>query len=88
VLRSLGVIAGAAFILKFVVLGALSDPGNGTLARVLSALLEGVTLGTLVQPRLHPASGYISFSTLVLFLTGVALLPAQSRTVALIKLEG
>jgi hypothetical protein len=88
VLRSLGVITGAAFILKFVVLGALSDPGNGTLARVLSALLEGVTLGTLVQPRLHPASGYISFATLVLFLTGVALLPAQSRTVALIKVEG
>ena len=47
VLRSLAVIVGAAFMLKFVVLAAMSDPGGGALKRVLLALLEGVTLGTL-----------------------------------------
>jgi hypothetical protein len=77
VLRSLAVVTGAAFILKFVVLAALSEPGETALKRVLLAMLEGVTLGTLTQPVLHPASGYIAFGTLVLFLIGVAMLPSQ-----------
>lgn len=85
VLRSMAVIIGAAFILKFIVLGAISDPGESTLKRVLYVLLEGVTLGTLTQPRLHPVAGYLAFATLVLFLVGLAMLPARSRSVALIK---
>ena len=85
VLRSLAVITGAAFILKFIILGAISDPGEGTLKRVLYALLEGVTLGTLTQPPLHPVAGYLAFGTLVLFLIGLAMLPSRTRSVALIK---
>src|SRR5687767_6315049 len=85
VLRSMAVIVGAAFILKFIVLGAISDPGESTLKRVLYVLLEGVTLGTLTQPQLHPAAGYIAFATLVLFLVGLAMLPSRMRTVALVK---
>jgi hypothetical protein len=50
-------------------------------------LLEGVTLGTLTQPRLHPVAGYLAFATLVLFLIGLAMLPTRSRSVALIKSE-
>jgi hypothetical protein len=88
VLRSMGVITGAAFILKFIVLGAISDPGESTLKRVLYVLLEGVTLGTLTQPHLHPAAGYLAFATLVLFLIGLAMLPARTRSVALVKLDG
>jgi hypothetical protein len=80
VLRSLGVITGAAFILKFVVLAALSDPGEGMLKRVLVALLEGITLGTLTQRPLHQATGYAAFGTIVLFLIGVAMLPTPVRT--------
>lgn len=87
VLRSLAVITGAAFILKFIILGAISDPGEGTLKRVLYVLLEGVTLGTLTQPPLHPVAGYLAFVTLVLFLIGLAMLPSRTRSVALIKSE-
>ena len=87
VLRSMAVIIGAAFILKFIVLGAISDPGEGALKRVLYALLEGVTLGTLTQPPMHPAAGYLAFATLVLFLVGLAMLRPRARTLALIKLE-
>ena len=87
VLRSMAVIVGAAFILKFIVLGAISDPGDSMLKRVLYVLLEGVTLGTLTQPRLHPVAGYLAFATLVLFLIGLAMLPARARSVALIKSE-
>ena len=87
VLRSMAVITGAAFILKFIVLGAISDPGDGVVKRVLYVLLEGVTLGTLSQPVLHPSAGYIAFATLSLFLVGLAMLPARTRSVALIKLD-
>ncbi len=52
VLRSVAVIVGSAYILKFVVLGSLSDPAGGAVKRVLLVLLEGVTLGTLTQPPL------------------------------------
>jgi hypothetical protein len=85
VLRSMAVIVGAAFILKFIVLGAISDPGESTLKRVLYVLLEGVTLGTLTQPPLHPIAGYLAFATLALFLVGLAVLPARARSVALIR---
>ncbi len=82
VLRSVAVVTGAAFVLKFIVLAALSEPGEGALKRILLVLLEGVTLGTLTQPVHHPSSGYIAFFTLVLFLIGLALLPS-SRTAQL-----
>jgi hypothetical protein len=85
VLRSIGVIVGAAFILKFIVLGALSEPGETMLKRLLYVVLEGVTLGTLTQPRLHPAAGYLAFAILVMFLVGLAILPSRPRSVALIK---
>ena len=88
VLRSLAVVIGAAFILKFIVLAAISDPGQGTLTRMLQVLLEGVTLGTLTQETLHPATGYIAFATLVLFLLGVAFCLTTHRPVALVKFDG
>jgi hypothetical protein len=79
VLRSLLVIFGSAFILKFVVLAALSSPAGGRLQRVLQILLEGVTLGTLTQEVLHPAAGYVAFAALVLYLIGIAALPEAAR---------
>jgi hypothetical protein len=79
VLRSLAVTFGAAFVLKFIVLDALSDPAGGRLARVLQVLLEGVTLGTLTQEAQHPAAGYLAFVIIVMFLVAVALLPSAAR---------
>jgi hypothetical protein len=89
VLRSLAVIFGAAFVLKFIVLDALSDPAGGRLSRMLQLLFEGVTFGTLTQEVHHPAAGYLAFVTIGLFLIGVSLLPAggdaprTSRTLTL-----
>jgi len=82
VLRSLMVIFGAAFVFKFVVLAAFSDPSGGRLKRVLQLLLEGVTLGTLTQEPMHPASGYIAFATLVLYLIGLAMLSTRPHSYA------
>ncbi len=74
-LRSLLVIFGAAFFLKFIVLAALSDQTGGSLKRVLLVLLEGATLGTLTQDVVHPATGYLAFFTLAMFLMGLGMLP-------------
>lgn len=75
VLRSLAVTFGAAFILKFIVLDALSDPAGGRLARMIQVLFEGVTLGTLTQDVQHPAAGYLAFAAIGLFLVALAMLP-------------
>lgn len=76
-LRSLAIVFGSAFVLKFIVLAALSDPATGWVKRMLQAALEGVTLGTLTQPPLAPATGYAAFFTVVCFLAGLALLPRR-----------
>jgi hypothetical protein len=77
VLRSMLVIFGSAFTLKFVVLAALSDPEGGGVKRVLQILLEGLTLGTLTQAPFRSVTGYIAFLTLSLFVAGLALLPRR-----------
>lgn len=79
VLRSLAVTFGAAFVLKFIVLDALSDPAGGRVARVLQMLFEGVTLGALTQEAQHPAAGYIAFAAIAIFLTALSLLPSNDR---------
>jgi hypothetical protein len=87
VLRSVLVIFGSAFVLKFIVLAALSDPVGGWLKRTLVAMLEGLTLGTLSQEVYRPATGYIAFATLVLFIGSLALLPSR-QTTALARTDG
>src|SRR5207253_11313156 len=75
VLRSTAVVVGSTFVLKFIVRAARSETEGGWLKRVLLASLEGVTLGTLTQPRIAPVTGYVAFAALVMFLAGLALLP-------------
>ena len=80
VLRSLAVTFGAAFVLKFIVLDALSDPAGGRLTRLLQFLFEGVTLGALTQDAQHPAAGYVAFAAIVMFLVALSLLPSVARS--------
>ena len=77
-LRSLAVTFGSAFILKFIVLAAISDPAGGRLKRILLVMLEGLTLGTLTQDPFHPITGYLAFLTFVLFVVGLSLLPGRA----------
>jgi hypothetical protein len=78
-LRSLLVICGSAFVLKFVILAGLSDPEGGRTKRVLVALFDAATLGTITQDPLPDMSGYVAFFTIVLYLVAVAALPAITR---------
>jgi len=79
VLRSLAVTFGAAFVLKFIVLDALSDPAGGRLTRLLQVLFEGMTFGAVTQHVQHPAAGYIAFAAIAMFLTALSLLPSAGR---------
>ena len=79
VLRSLLVVFGSAFVLKFIVLDAVSGPADGLLSRAIQLLFEGVTFGAITQDVLHPATGYVAFGTLLLYLAGLVMLPAARR---------
>jgi hypothetical protein len=74
-LRSLLVVFGSAFALKHIVLAALYDPDGGLAKRVLTTLLQGVTLGVLDYRPDAPATGYVAFATVVLYIAGLLLLP-------------
>jgi hypothetical protein len=82
-LRGLMVTFAAAFTLKFVVLAALSTPATGGLARFIQLVFEGVTLGSITQPSITGAAGYVAFATLILYLFGLVLLPSREAGVGL-----
>src|SRR5687767_6861621 len=73
-LRSLAILFGTAFVLKHMLLASLYSPDGGWLKRVAGALLQGVSLGTLDAPGFAPATGYISFFTLTIYVGGLILL--------------
>lgn len=74
-LRSLAALFGTAFVLKHLLLASLYAPGGGWLRRLAGVALEGLSLGTLDAPAFAPATGYVSFFTLALYVLGLALLP-------------
>src|SRR5882672_10726771 len=78
-LRSLAVLFGTAFVLKHILLASLYSPEGGWLKKFAGALLQGASLGTLDAPAFAPATGYISFFTLALYVAGLLLLSFQSN---------
>ena len=74
-LRSLFVLLGSFFVLRYIVLESLYDPDGGALKRVLTALMSGVTLGGIEYQPNAPVTGYVACATLGLFVTGLVLLP-------------
>jgi hypothetical protein len=75
-LRSLAVTLGSALLLKFVVLSALSGPSSTRTSRVLVALFDAATFGSITQEPQTPAAGYLAFFAILLYLIGITLLPA------------
>ena len=78
-LRSLVVLFGTAFVLKHMLLASLYSPDGGWLKRLAGALAQGVSLGTLDAPMFAPATGYISFFTLGLYIAGLTLMSVKSK---------
>ncbi|HVQ35914.1 MAG TPA: hypothetical protein VMS31_00175, partial [Pyrinomonadaceae bacterium] len=77
-LRSLAVLFGTAFVLKHVLLASLYSPDGGWLKKLAGTLLQGASLGTLDAPTFAPATGYISFFALALYVAGLLALTFAS----------
>ena len=73
-LRSLTVLFGTAFVIKYMLLASLYSPEGGWLKRVAGTLLQGVALGSLDAPGFAAVTGYIAFFTLALYVSGLILL--------------
>ncbi len=82
VLRSLAALFSTAFVIKHLLLASLYEPGGGWLKRLAGVVLEGLTLGTLDAPAFAPATGYVSFFTLALYIAGLALLRPAPQSFA------
>jgi len=79
-LRSLVVLFGTAFVLKHLLLAGFYGSSEGWLKKIAGMVLQGVSLGTIDLPTYAPATGYISFFTLALYVAGLVLLaPAPHR---------
>ncbi|HEX8068888.1 MAG TPA: hypothetical protein VF546_02985 [Pyrinomonadaceae bacterium] len=73
-LRSLAALFATAFALKHMLLAALYAPEGNWLRRLAGALVEGLTQGTLGDaPAYAPATGYLAFFTLALYVGGLVL---------------
>jgi len=70
-LRSLAILFGTAFVLKHMLLASLYSSDGGWLKRVAGTLLQGVALDA---PGFAPATGYIAFFTLALYVAGLIVL--------------
>jgi hypothetical protein len=83
-LRSLLVVFGWAYVVRYVALAALADPEAGWTRRLLTVLLEGAAVSG--EPT-APLAGYVAFATVALYMVGLVLLPrhhAAATTVALV----
>jgi hypothetical protein len=81
-LRSLAVILGSGVVIKFVVLAGLSEPASSATGRVLVALFDAATFGSLAQQPQAGSAGYFAIAAAGLFLAGAALLPPARSPVA------
>jgi hypothetical protein len=70
------VLFATAFAVKHFLLAQLFGADRSLLERLTGTLVEGVTLGAISAPVFAPATGYLSFFTLALFLLGLFLLPS------------
>jgi hypothetical protein len=78
-LRGLTILLGAAFLIRFAVLESLYSKQGGLMKRVLTTLMEGVTLGGLEYTANGIATGYVAFFTLTLFMIGLVLLAPEHQ---------
>ncbi|HEV7374587.1 MAG TPA: hypothetical protein VGN95_07710 [Pyrinomonadaceae bacterium] len=78
-LRSLMVLFGTVFFLKHMFLASLFSPDGGWAKKIAGFLLEVGTFGTLDNQVFAPATGYISFFTLALYVGGLLLLTPSPK---------
>ena len=90
--RSLLLVLGTAFLLDHIVLAALYDTRASFAKKVVTALLEGVSLGSLEDEPTASITGYVVFAAGILYFVGLVLLPqdrasASAQPVSSMSLE-
>ena len=84
--RSIIVLFGTAFVLKHLFVAALYSPDKSWLRTIASTVLQGISIDV---PAFAPATGYISFFALGLYVAGLLLItpvPLRPRLPAVNKL--
>ncbi len=81
-MQSLGVVLLSAFVLKYVVLDALYAPAGSLARKVVTTLLEGVSLGALGYTPHGPATAYVTFVVILAYLFALVLLPGEETRVS------
>lgn len=66
--KSLATVLGASFVLKYLVLADLFAPSESWAKYILQKLMQTATLGTLDFEAFSPATGYLGFATVVLYI--------------------
>src|SRR6266850_4639541 len=69
-LKSLIVLFGTAFVLEHLLVSGLYSPEGGWFRRITNALLQGMAIDV---PAFAPATGYVSFFSLTLYVAGLLL---------------
>jgi hypothetical protein len=69
--RSLATMLGASFVLKYLVLADLFAPAETWAKYILQKLMQTGTLGALDYEVFSPATGYLQFAALALYLFGL-----------------
>lgn len=68
---SLGGILLAGFVVKYLLLAALFEPGESMARSIVQSVLRGVTLGGLDSEPYARATGYSAFACVALYLVGL-----------------
>jgi hypothetical protein len=72
-IRSLATVLGASFALKYLVFADLFSPSESWAKYALQKLMQTATLGTLEHEVFAPATGYLGFVSVLLYIFGLYL---------------
>lgn len=80
-IKSLGALFGFAFVTKYMALAYLTAPaGKNWLRSLIENPAQEAFTWFLDLPRFSPATGYVQFFTMIIFLFGLFLLPVSTRS--------
>jgi hypothetical protein len=69
--KSLSTVLGASFVLKYLVLADLFAPSESWAKYALQKLMQTASLGTLEYDVFAPATGYLGFASILLYILGL-----------------
>jgi hypothetical protein len=72
--KSLAIVFGASFVLKYLVLADLFAPTESWAKYILQKLMQTASLGALEFEVFAPATGYLAFATLAFYILGLYLI--------------